>query len=862
MKEVPEDGEDWTVYWTDYSVSLERVMEMKRFQKINHFPGMNEICRKDLLARNLNRLYKLFPKDYCLFPKSWSLPADYSDFQAHCRTKKNKTYICKPESGCQGKGIFITRNPKDIKPGEHMICQQYLTKCFTIDNYKFDLRIYVLVTSCDPLRIFVYKEGLARFATKKYQEPNNHNMDEVCMHLTNYAINKNSDDFVRDDDSGSKRKLAAINQWLDEHGYDTAKMWANIEDVIIKTLISAHPILKHNYRTCFPNHLKGSACFEILGFDVLLDKKLKAWILEVNHSPSFHTDAKLDKEVKEGLLYDTFNLLDLRSIDRRKCLEEDRKRVKERLLAKPKSRESKLEEMKTNQMQYLEVITKYEDQHMGGFRRIYPGPGAEKYDKYFENSCSLFQTTAASKAREEAAKAQREEIRIKQEKKDAMMKGRPYKPDIKKEAGEAGGDKKRRSIPGVVPFRHRPATRRLTTGHQMRSRSPDEILPPLDTSKPLDISEDEELERISSLLQRDSLVRSLGVVEQVHRLLHSTPGTTGLVKSMVPHGEFGDGPRLNGISIPGILMNSALRVQPHPPMLSSSGARNHNNPPYGMITMTQYQAASALAPTRQRVLGQLTNVPAGTTGGSNNPGQLYSITSIGHSSAPHRHSRYMAVNSFNQPANGFYGKSIGKINSSKTYVIPDGQVNLANHNILARNVGSSINSQNSGLSASKFAYRQKHDGTVEWKLDNAAVAFQDKNRRVYSAGVRNRENSATRGHSGHSNSGNERQGSGYINAGGGNDANTNGLPSVIKVTAANNDLNLSVVSGPAPVAHRSELLGGVLEKATVIPPGSRSNLDSPIPSLRTTKSERIRGATNNLRIKQLELRENRATVIS
>ena len=53
------------------------------------------------------------------------------------------------------------------------------------------------------------------------------------------------------------------------------------QDAIIKTLITAHPILKHNYRTCFPNHNKGSACFEILGFDILLDKKLKAWVLEV-----------------------------------------------------------------------------------------------------------------------------------------------------------------------------------------------------------------------------------------------------------------------------------------------------------------------------------------------------------------------------------------------------------------------------------------------------------------------------------------------------------------------------------------------------------------------------------------------------
>lgn len=52
----------------------------------------------------------------------------------------------------------------------------------------------------------------------------------------------------------------------------------------------------------------------------------------MNHSPSFHTDAPLDKEVKEGLLHDTFNLIDLYANDKKKCQEEDRRRVKERLL--------------------------------------------------------------------------------------------------------------------------------------------------------------------------------------------------------------------------------------------------------------------------------------------------------------------------------------------------------------------------------------------------------------------------------------------------------------------------------------------------------------------------------------------------
>lgn len=46
-------------------------------QIVNHFPGMNEICRKDLLARNLNRMRRNFPTEYDIFPMSWCLPAEY-----------------------------------------------------------------------------------------------------------------------------------------------------------------------------------------------------------------------------------------------------------------------------------------------------------------------------------------------------------------------------------------------------------------------------------------------------------------------------------------------------------------------------------------------------------------------------------------------------------------------------------------------------------------------------------------------------------------------------------------------------------------------------------------------------------------
>lgn len=75
--------------------------------------------------------------------------------------------------------IACTQLLQDVKPGEHMVCQQYVSKPFLIDGFKFDLRVYVLVTSCDPLRIFVYDDGLGRFATMKYMDPSNNNLVSI-----------------------------------------------------------------------------------------------------------------------------------------------------------------------------------------------------------------------------------------------------------------------------------------------------------------------------------------------------------------------------------------------------------------------------------------------------------------------------------------------------------------------------------------------------------------------------------------------------------------------------------------------------------------------------------------------------------
>jgi tubulin polyglutamylase TTLL6/13 len=93
-----------------------------------------------------------------------------------------------------------------------------MAKPYLIDGLKFDLRVYALVYGVDPLRVFVFKEGLARFATEEYIGPQRNNLDNLYMHLTNYAIQKKSDAFCQnedvDDDSGHKRSLSSIMEYL------------------------------------------------------------------------------------------------------------------------------------------------------------------------------------------------------------------------------------------------------------------------------------------------------------------------------------------------------------------------------------------------------------------------------------------------------------------------------------------------------------------------------------------------------------------------------------------------------------------------------------------------------------------------
>ncbi|XP_072294551.1 tubulin polyglutamylase TTLL7 isoform X2 [Eucyclogobius newberryi] len=419
-----DEDETANLIWNDSAVQHEKIAELRNYQRINHFPGMGEICRKDCLARNMSKMIRSQPQDYSFSPKTWIFPAEYTQFQNYVkelrRKRKQKTFIVKPANGAMGHGISLIRNCEKLPAQEHFIVQEYLDKPFLMEGYKFDLRIYILVTSCDPLRIFLYNDGLVRMGTEKYHAPSEANLSQLYMHLTNYSVNKHNENFERDEtvDKGSKRSISWFTEFLRANDYDVAKFWGDISELVVKTLIVAEPHVLHAYRMCRPGQPPGSdsVCFEVLGFDIILDRKLKPWLLEINRAPSFGTDQRIDYDVKRGVLLNALQLLNIRASDKKRNLAQQKAEAQRRLyghgsmkkLAASSSDwekqrhtlERRREELKERLAQVRKQISREEHErlHLGNYRRIYPPDDKLLLEKYESLLSAAFQTFLAGRA--------------------------------------------------------------------------------------------------------------------------------------------------------------------------------------------------------------------------------------------------------------------------------------------------------------------------------------------------------------------------------------------------------------------------------------------------------------------------------
>nr|XP_055122275.1 probable tubulin polyglutamylase TTLL9 isoform X1 [Symphalangus syndactylus] len=320
--EVKDEGE-WDFYWCDVSWLRENFDHtyMDEHVRISHFRNHYELTRKNYMVKNLKRFRKQLEREAgkleaakCdFFPKTFEMPCEYHLFVEEFRKNPGITWIMKPVARSQGKGIFLFRRLKDIMdwrkdtrssdnqkddiPVENYVAQRYIENPYLIGGRKFDLRVYVLVMSYIPLRAWLYRDGFARFSNTRFTL---NSIDDQYVHLTNVAVQKTSPDYHPK--KGCKWMLQRFRQYLaSKHRPEAVEtLFRDIDNIFVKSLQSVQKVI-----------ISDKHCFELYGYDILIDQDLKPWLLEVNASPSLTASSQEDYELKTCLLEDTLHVVDM-----------------------------------------------------------------------------------------------------------------------------------------------------------------------------------------------------------------------------------------------------------------------------------------------------------------------------------------------------------------------------------------------------------------------------------------------------------------------------------------------------------------------------------------------------------------------
>jgi tubulin polyglutamylase TTLL9 len=294
---------------------------MSEHQRVNHFANHVELTRKDLMAKNINRAKRQASKTrgadgakaFDILPLTYVMPQE-ALMMKRAFKDHGGLWIMKPIGRAQGKGIFVVHKLSQInkwllereKNGAENICidnyvaQQYISAPYCVGGRKFDIRLYVLVVSYRPLRAYLYREGFARFTAAQYTCDKD-SLNDNMVHLTNHAVQKKDANY----DAAKcdlRWSVRSMRQYIAaRHGTDVADgVIVRITNLIIHSLLSVAPVIIHDRH-----------CFELYGYDVMLDADLRPWLIEVNASPSMSVDSASDRALKTALFHDVLNVVDM-----------------------------------------------------------------------------------------------------------------------------------------------------------------------------------------------------------------------------------------------------------------------------------------------------------------------------------------------------------------------------------------------------------------------------------------------------------------------------------------------------------------------------------------------------------------------
>ena len=294
-----------------YEDFIKRIKSLGKYNFFDHFPFYKDLTDKDNLFRLYKRMMTEFPYDYNFMRETYIIPDDkkYIDSVSNKYIlNKNNLWLYKPNNKDKGKGIKILSNFKKIS-NKKAIITKYISNPFLINGKKFDIRLYVLITSFNPLKIYLNKEGLIRIASEQFSLSLSQ-LNNPFIHLTNLAINEKNKNFIKNDLNSFEANdwsFSLFKQYLKNHNINFEKIYEKIKDIIIKSFLLNEQFYINQFEKL---ELIDKKIFQLFGFDIMLDNNLKPYLIEINgRIPNLVSRDNVDDEIKNNLIVQILNLI-------------------------------------------------------------------------------------------------------------------------------------------------------------------------------------------------------------------------------------------------------------------------------------------------------------------------------------------------------------------------------------------------------------------------------------------------------------------------------------------------------------------------------------------------------------------------
>ena len=364
-EEIDKDNYSYASFiWTPLSYEIDYTLAAKVNQIVNHFEYHSEISNKMRLFANLLRycdlqkkidLFSFFPltiviplndhenifnEQLASFEKFYNSIGDYISpkdnikyndfFKLVIYSKKigSNHQLKIPQSSYAGKNIWLIKpinmnrgrcikiesdlntiitmikelkmrkeikNEKNEKviEADYVILQKYIERPLLYQGRKFDIRLWVLIISEYPNNVFIFKEGHLKATCEQYSL----NTNDPYIHLTNYSVQKHHKDFSKVE-KGNEISFNQFKQELKDISLFN-KIYNRICYIVRLTISSAKQRI---------NLLNRKKCFEIFGYDFLIDENLNPFLIEVNTNPGLEESSPLIAMLTPRMIDDALKL--------------------------------------------------------------------------------------------------------------------------------------------------------------------------------------------------------------------------------------------------------------------------------------------------------------------------------------------------------------------------------------------------------------------------------------------------------------------------------------------------------------------------------------------------------------------------